>query len=149
MESTLQRCRRVTIPNGIPRSAAEALEALNRSSENRAPERFTRFVQSTVTITEGKAVIFYSESIANVLEIEQREGPPSNLEIDGTFSVVPIQDGPDSFCQLLCLVVLYRGTMMPCGFALMSSKRQPLYARCLEALKQGLGLRPTYVTTGF
>ena len=44
MESTLQRCRRVTIPNGIPRSVAlEASEALDRSpgEENKAPERFT------------------------------------------------------------------------------------------------------------
>ena len=152
MESTLQRCRRKTLPC-LPRNASEALRAVCPEEENNTsspPERFTKFIQANVNVpAAGKAIVFFSNQVAEGLKIEQTEGPPSLIQIDGTFSVTPLQDASDGFTQLLCVLVEYRGTMLPAGFCLMTSKRQQLYVECLQCLKRGLGLRPSFVCTDF
>lgn len=89
LESTMQRCRRSTLP-GLPHSASQAVTMLCQDAEN-VPDRYTMHVQSTYEGPDGSAIVLWCQRTSEMIKLEQELATSTGLFADATFSITPMK----------------------------------------------------------
>ncbi len=126
IESSMQRAKRRTHPR-LPATAQDCAEMLQ---EDQAAN-FNQHLQAVVATDQesgevGIAMIFFNLSLLTHILPHI-----TNMNFDGTFFTVP-----GIFYQLFNILVVYKDHSIPAIHVLMSSKKESLYSKVIEKIRE-------------